>query len=275
MTVILRRPQITVPAVPIASRRWLSRGLSALVVPVGGVALDLVNKRLLTSGTSTNTVGKYGNAILTDANQESKWITYNKTHGSSTILWFGRLLGSASSNAGLFGVYHNSTNSNPYTSIVFQRNPSVDKVALTWAYGASAGNWRSIPTTSSDITSGEYIFIGTVTTGAQSLRVYNPFNYVEEVTASNADTLNFGSGAPLFVGDNLNARNPNAHTYLAAVFNVALSGVEQSALASNPWQLFEPGCIIIPAGTAASGLPTLTSLGVTNVTSTGATVTVN
>jgi hypothetical protein len=79
----------------------------------------------------------------------------------------------------------------------------------------------------------------------------------------------------LYVGANYAAGQLfNGNIYFVGYWNRLLSAAEHAAIALNPWGLFAPRRIYIPTA-AASSLPTLTSLGISSITTTGAILTTN
>jgi hypothetical protein len=75
-----------------------------------------------------------------------------------------------------------------------------------------------------------------------------------------------------------NATSVYAHdvgAFIFAQWSRQLTPAESIEVTRNPWQLFAPRRIYIPTAVAAGGLPTLTSLGISGITTTGAILTTN
>lgn len=95
--------------------------------------------------------------------------------------------------------------------------------------------------------------------------------------ASVAGTSGNASSSAKFVACNLVATGGTFSTIapiaLAGRFNRKLSDSEVSQLSANPWQLFAPRRIWVPVS-AASGAPTLAAIAASNLTASGARLTV-
>lgn len=243
MPVILRKGQARKrqpqQAVRIDWSNPITRGLVGVFNSASGLQS---NNLILSSGTGTlDGISGNGRALATNANQESRYTTWRRLDASMTMAWLGDLIATPTADASLGGVTHNNTNAEPYVSIqIKRRNGTSDNLYLTWSFGSGTGNYRNLLTAGTAYTSNKnLLLIGSVSSGLQSLSVYQNNALVERVTAANADTINYGAGPRVEMGDSLNARNPNALHNLMLLWNRQLSVNEERALAANPWQIFE------------------------------------
>jgi hypothetical protein len=223
----------------------LARGLTALLVPtVSGQQLYNVvhGGQISATGTITRVVGpsglgqRYGDASGTAYQTYTFPAGYVETVGS--VFWKGQR--------------------NAAGPAIFRDNQSATANTLVWENGAGAWNAR---VDGNNIASSEGSFpidtdIDFLLTGDTAGSNF----FVKGVRLDTLDTVPWNWRGSSLINWHQNTNNGNgvlATDYLIALYNRRLSAQEARELSANPWQLFAPRQIWIPATAAASFNPTL------------------
>ena len=229
----------------------LARGLTALLVPtVSGQQLYNVvhGGQISATGTITRVAGpsglgqRYGDASGTAYQTYTFPAGYVETAGS--VFWKGQR--------------------NASGAAIFRDNQLITSNTLVWENGAGAWNARVNGTTLSGVgsfpidTDTDFLLTGD-TAGSDFYVTGSSLGAVGAAWNWNTST---------FINWHQNTNNASgmlATDYLIALYNRRLSAQEARELSANPWQLFAPRQIWIPAS-AASALPTLSNPTAINIT---------
>jgi hypothetical protein len=265
---ILKKPRTEQPqeAVDIDRSNPLSRGLSVAVLPSLGDRDLISGTRALTYGTAPNrSPGSAGIAIDSTAADGGSYIEFADARlcGAEQSHYLLGELGAAGTYLGIIGAC--DTSNNP--GVLLQQFSSTSQVYL-WTGSSSGGFGNTV-----DFFNAGLIGVG-MTAGAGGTSIFR--NGAVYASGLQAPTARSTSRVLTFSELSVNTTyNTQGKWYIRLGWSRSLTTEEMQRVHANPWQLFAPRRIYIPYAAAAGGLPTLTSLGISGITTTGAVLTTN
>lgn len=262
-------------AVQIDWAHWISEG--AKFASIGSAqGRDLVAGKAATKyGSTAHKPTRIGVGVDVSAgNAAYEWPASSAWGGALSIFCCVQYVGTPSNDGGIFVVTHSSNSINmPYVASSIKVGNTTDKINGAFNYG---GTYGAISITAGTPSVGDVdLVMMTVKSGSQVLYLSRNGGAIQTASAANSGSIAWGSGPRVVVGEDYRfaSRNSMVSVANAIVWNRFVESTRVPEVFRSHWRIYAPSRIYWPKA-AAGGLPTLTALSISSITTSGATLTI-